>query len=73
MELKLRFGALAPSIEKQLEEQGLEDLDINKHQKIHNGIIMLYVYGYIPESTRKKLEMKLLDSIKKNIKPININ
>lgn len=68
-ELKLHFGALAPSLEKQLAEQGLVDKDIKTHQKIHDSMIMLYIHGYIPDSQRGKMDKKLFNAIKKKVKP----
>lgn len=69
----LKFGALAPKINEQLTAQGYYDPKASKHQKISDAIIMLSVHGYISDSQIRKMEIKLFNSICREIKPLGVS
>lgn len=71
MTLEIHFGALAPKLSEQLKEQGLEDKDITKHEKIMESMIMLYLHGYTTDTQNEKMHKRLFSDIKKKVKPIN--
>lgn len=65
------FGALAPSIRKQLKEQGLKPMPSKKltdlWDKLQHSITLLYIQNFIPESIKDKCYDKLIEKIMKEL------
>ena len=68
--LGLHFGALSPTIETQLKEQGLylDHESVDHCQKDANAITRLMVRGLIPMSVAEKARKKLVNVMGKEVK-----
>jgi hypothetical protein len=68
--ITLNFGALDDSLEVQLKNENLIDSNMAKHEKIQKSILMLWFHGYISESQKEKMIMKLAKDINKYVSSI---
>lgn len=68
-EIRLDFGAVVPSLDSQLFDQGIAmDRDGIRHfQQDADAIVRLSVRGLLPDSERARLNKKLLQRIVKAV------
>lgn len=67
--LKIGFGALCDSIDKQLEKQGFpfDKIEVKRFEKARDSITFLSFNGYIPDSQTNKSYQLLLNKIAKHV------
>ena len=72
-ELKLHFGALAPSIRKQLSDQGFKfrGARISALQEKQTAIIRLYLGGIISDAEKERANKRLFKQIKEHVLEMN--
>ena len=73
-EISMAFGVLCESIKKQLNDKGLDltDEDCERFESIRKSIHVLKFGSYINDSTASKAFQKLLNSITKKLKPLEV-
>lgn len=70
-EFELHIGALAPELSEQLEKQGFVLDEVDYYEKIIEARTYLYLGGFIPESTCKKVTQKIFKEIAKRVKEVS--
>lgn len=72
--LGISFGAMCPSIEKQLKEQGLstEPKDREIVQSCADAIVLLSVHSILSDGERDKARKRMMTLIKKTLKTVKL-
>lgn len=69
--IEIRLGALAESIETQLNKQGYTlGENISKYEKLDYARTMLFLHGYLTDRENDRISGKICKSIFKDIKPM---
>ena len=73
MEIKLHFGSLAMSLEKQLNEHGLTlGEQAKRYHEINDSLTKLLFFGLVTPSELEKFRKKLFKKILKEAKPLEV-
>lgn len=71
--IKLHFGGLAKTLEKQLESQGYTlGEKAKRYEDINKSVTKIFFFGLLTPSELEKIRNKLIKDIAKNCKEIEV-